>query len=75
MWRQEQALACPGCNQPRDEVWATSAEDQREKEARWTGKVRRCVVCAQHAFTSKQYQSRPDPIGGAHVTVVPAEVA
>lgn len=61
MWQQEQALACPGCGQPRDDVWVFSPEEQDEKQSRWEGKMRKCVACDARERKSHQHHEAANP--------------
>lgn len=61
MWQQERALACPGCGQPKDEVWVFSPDEQHAKEAKWQSKMRKCVVCAARDWRSHQHHSQDHP--------------
>ena len=57
MWQQERNLECPGCSQPKDEVWVFDPERQHEQEAAWESKLRKCVVCSHRDFRMRQHRA------------------
>lgn len=70
MWQGEQSLACPGCSQPRDEVWVYSPEEQRDKEAKWSARTRHCVACASRDWRRRTFESdETNNRDGVHVVL------
>lgn len=59
MWQQEQNLACPGCGQPRDEVWVWDTDEQDVKQAQWDAHLRLCVACQKRDQVEHQFRSHP----------------
>lgn len=79
MWQTEQDLQCPGCLQPRDEVWVFSPDEQHEKEAAVEAKRRMCVACRasewdRHSWHEESKDAPPIIGMGIHHTIGRKEV-
>lgn len=57
----ERAAQCPGCGQPRDEVWPEGPEDARRMEAEWTSQPMKCVACAARDQAKSRYETNTNP--------------
>lgn len=54
-WQEEQWARCPGCGQPRDEVWVDEPGRERSLRSRFVAEPHLCVACDEIAQSQQRF--------------------